>query len=168
MDGLTDLPLVAKRVDYPPQAPAVFLSNWRFLRGAGLDRAVNHSLWILGHEQGSPGGTTDRRWAEPPDVRTSRGHPERGLTDAQLRHYVVAFTDAMRHRGPERLYVKVHRLTCLVNPQLRLDPRHRPTMAACPGAGKGKRSQILERPDMPHSASGRASCGRLTLRMSLD
>jgi hypothetical protein len=72
--------------------------NRRFLRGAGPDRAISYSLRILGHEQGPAGGTADRRRAEPPDVRASRGHPERGLADGQLRHYVVALADAMNHR----------------------------------------------------------------------
>src|SRR5262249_3443249 len=71
----------------------------------------------------------NRTRAEPPRVRASRCHPERRLADSELGDDVVPLADPVQDSRSERFGVERDGLASAINPQLRLDTCHSPTVA---------------------------------------
>ncbi len=129
-DRLADLPLVPERIDDPAQTPAVLIANGGLLRGAGVDRPPHHGVGVIGHQQGPARRATYRARAESSAVRPGRCHPERRLADGKLRDDVIALPGLVKDACPERVRVESDGLASTLDPQLRLDTRHPPTVAA--------------------------------------
>src|SRR5512132_103418 len=122
---LADLPLVAEGINDPADAPAVLVTYRGLLGRAGRNSPLQHHVGILDHEQGPARSTTDRLRTEPPHARPSCGHPERRFANGQLRDDLVTLTHTAQHPSAERILVELNRLTSPLDPQLRLDARHR-------------------------------------------
>ena len=131
--GPTGLPIShswPERIDDPAQTPAVLIANGGLLGSAGVDRPPHHRVGIIGHQQGPARRAADRARAEPPAARPGRCHPECRLADGQLRDDVIALSYAVQDARPERVRVERDGLASTLDPQLRLDTRHPPTVAA--------------------------------------
>src|SRR6266571_4942324 len=151
-DRRADLPLVPERIDDPAQTPAMLIANGGLLRGAGVDRPPHHGVGIIGHQQRPARRAAYRARAESSAVRPGRCHPERRPADGELRDDVIALPGLVKDACPERVRVESDGLASTLNPQLRLDTRHPPTVAAQADSGE----QVL-----PHAEPSAHAAGRL-------
>jgi hypothetical protein len=101
---------------------------------------------VIGHQQGPARRAADRARAEPSPVRPRRCHPERRLAHGELRDDVVSLPYPVKDAGTERLRIESDGLASALNPQLRLDTRHSPTVAV---RGRRRRADTRHVPDRP-------------------
>src|SRR5262245_49036889 len=124
-EWLSDLPLMAERVDDSTEPPPVLVAHGRGLRCAGGHRAVEDGVGVFDHEQCPAGRAVDRARTETFHGRRDRSDPERRVADTELRDDVIAVADTMKDACAKRCLVVGQRLARAVDPQLRLDARHR-------------------------------------------
>lgn len=119
-----DLPLMAERVNDPPDAPAVLVLHRRLCSSARCQRHPHHRVRIVHDEQRPARPATDRPGAEATHARRWRANPERSIADPELGDDVITVADAVQDPSAERRPVEVHRLGGRLNPQLRLNAHH--------------------------------------------
>src|SRR6266511_1121403 len=130
-----DLPLVAVWVDDPAEPPAVLVVHGGRFRRARGDRLLDDAVGVFDHEQRSAGRAIDCAGAVPLHRRGRCRHPERCVTDAELGDDVVPLADPVKDGCTECGFVERDRFTRSLDPQLRLDTRHRaPLRSPTPGS----------------------------------
>src|SRR6266516_1082498 len=123
-----DLPLVAKWVDDPAEPPAVLVAHRGRFRRASADRLPDDPLRVIDHEQRSAGRPIDCARAEPLHGRGRCRHPERCVADPELYDDIVPLADTVKNGCAECCFVERYRFTRGLDPQLRLDTRHRASL----------------------------------------
>src|SRR6266516_4526083 len=136
-DRLADLPLVTEWINDAADPPAVLIADRGQLSSASSDGPRQHGIGVLDDEQCPARATADRLRTEPPCAGPRRSHPEHRVSDGQLRDDLLTITHPVEHRRAERVSVERDRLAGVVDPQLRLNTRHRATLPAPPPARKG-------------------------------
>jgi hypothetical protein len=96
---LADLPLVAERIENLTHAPAVLIRDLRCRCGASRNGPSKHGVGIIDYEQSSTGRAANRLRAEARSVRATRGDPEHGVSDRQLRNDVIAVAHPVKDLG---------------------------------------------------------------------
>jgi hypothetical protein len=116
---------MTERIGDPADSPSMLVRHLRHGTRAGLHRPRDQLIRIIDHQQGPAGRTADRERAEPRPGSSARGHPERSLPDGQLGDDLISLTDPMNNPGAERSLIKRDRRRRALDPQLRLNARHR-------------------------------------------
>ena len=123
-ERLSDLPLVAERIDDPAHAPAMLVVGLRSQRRAGANRLGDERVRVVDHEQRTAGRTADLERAEALHARVRRDDPEHRVTNRELRDDLVTFADEMLNDRAERRLVELDGRARTGDPQLGLDAAH--------------------------------------------
>jgi hypothetical protein len=108
----------------------MLVRNRRSLGGAGADRICEDRVGVIDDQQGPARRAADRLRAEALHARRRRPDPEDGVAHGQLRDELVSLADAVKNARTKRRLVERDSGACTVDPQLRLDARHRRRLLA--------------------------------------